>query len=455
MNENKEKLQKIGEDILGISKNEIYVSMRFLDTALESLGSEMDLSMRTAGTDGETIRYNTSYLIELFRDSTLPVNRICLHMLLHCIFRHMYHADDKDKEFWDLSCDIAVGSVLDDMDYRCVRQVTPDQRMAVYDRMKKCMPVLTAEGIYKELTKNPPGYFELEEMKKFFTVDDHVFWDARKEDSEDDPEKEKRRQERERERRQEAEKHWDDVTHRIKTNLETYSRDATNLAAALYDYIKVETRTRADYGSFLRKFASLREEMRIDTDSFDYIYYNFGLLHYGNMPLIEPLEYKENLKIKDLAIVIDTSESCEGENVKRFLEETFSILLSDENFFDRMNVHIIQSDVSVQIDTAITSIREAREFMKKFKVQGFGGTDFRPAIEYVNRLCEEKVFTELKGLIYFTDGYGEFPKLPPPYEVAFAFLDGSYTDRNVPPWAIKLIIGPDELKENSFEYQKS
>ena len=40
MHENKEKLRKIGEDILGISKNEIYVSMRFLDAALDSLGNE-------------------------------------------------------------------------------------------------------------------------------------------------------------------------------------------------------------------------------------------------------------------------------------------------------------------------------------------------------------------------------------------------------------------------------
>ena len=37
----------------------------------------------------------------------------------------------------------------------------------------------------------------------------------------------------------------------------------------------------------------MRETVQIDTDAFDYIYYDYGLRTYGNMPLIEPLETKE------------------------------------------------------------------------------------------------------------------------------------------------------------------
>ena len=55
------------------------------------------------------------------------------------------------------------------------------------------------------------------------------------------------------------------------------------------------------------------------------------------MPLIEALEYKEVRKIEELAIVIDTSESCSGEYVRRFLEETFAILTNKDNFFRKMN----------------------------------------------------------------------------------------------------------------------
>ncbi len=47
------------------------------------------------------------------------------------------------------------------------------------------------------------------------------------------------------------------------------------------------------------------------------------------------LEYKEVRKIEELAIVIDTSESCSGEYVRRFLEETFAILTNKDNFSGR------------------------------------------------------------------------------------------------------------------------
>lgn len=44
----------------------------------------------------------------------------------------------------------------------------------------------------------------------------------------------------------------------------------------------------------------LKEEMQVDMDSFDPIYYHLGTELYGNMPLIEPLETKEMKKSKTL-----------------------------------------------------------------------------------------------------------------------------------------------------------
>ena len=34
----------------------------------------------------------------------------------------------------------------------------------------------------------------------------------------------------------------------------------------------------------------------------------------------------------------------------------------------------------------------------------------------------KKNITNLKGLIYFTDGYGDFPAKKPDYETAFVFI---------------------------------
>ena len=51
--------------------------------------------------------------------------------------------------------------------------------------------------------------------------------------------------------------------------------------------------------------------------------------------------------------------------------------------------------------------------MNHFELRGGGGTDFRPAFEYVSQLCAEKKFSNLRGLLYFTDGMGSLPGPPP------------------------------------------
>ena len=63
-------------------------------------------------------------------------------------------------------------------------------------------------------------------------------------------------------------------------------------------------------------------------------------------------------------------------------------------------------------------------------------------------------FQRLRGLLYFTDGYGTFPAKMPPYDTAFVFMKDDYRDVDVPPWAIKLILDIQALErtENYYEY---
>ena len=65
--------------------------------------------------------------------------------------------------------------------------------------------------------------------------------------------------------------------------------------------------------------------------------------------------------------------------------------------------------------------------------------------EYVEQLRQKKEFANLKGLIYFTDGYGVFPKRKPDYDTAFVFVDDACNNPSVPPWAIKLVLQKDEI----------
>ncbi len=126
--------------------------------------------------------------------------------------------------------------------------------------------------------------------------------------------------------------------------------------------------------------------------------------------------------------------------MKTFLRKTYSILKSSESFFHKINVHIIQCDHQVQSDTKLTCEDDLVHFLQNGKLVGFGATDFRPVFEYVDELQKQQEFENLKGLIYFTDGYGIYPERMPDYQVIFAFLEEDKNRAPVPPWSMKVIL---------------
>ena len=248
----------------------------------------------------------------------------------------------------------------------------------------------------------------------------------------------------------EEERDWEEIAKQIEMNLETFSKEWGDEAGSLIACLQVANRKRYDYSDFLRRFAMLSEEMKINDDEYDYIFYTYGLDLYGNMPLVEPLEYKETQRIRDFVICIDTSESCNGELVRRFVEHTFSVIKKSEDFAHEVNIHVIQCDAKVQADTKITDLRDVDVFMEGFFIRGMGGTDFRPAFAYVDQLRDRGELPDLKGVIYFTDGLGQFPDHAPDFDTAFVFMDtGERHMPAVPPWAMRVII--DEEGINKFK----
>ena len=214
---------------------------------------------------------------------------------------------------------------------------------------------------------------------------------------------------------------------------------------SLLEHVQVENRERYDYREFLKKFSVLREEQQVDLDSFDYVFYTYGMSLYGNMPLIEPMESREVSRIQDFVIVIDTSMSCSGELVRRFLEETYDVLCEADSYFRKVNIHIIQCDEKVRQDQRITCREEMEAYMADFSIIGQGGTDFRPAFEYVDDMMARGEFHRLRGLLYFTDGEGIYPMKRRLYDTAFVFVRDSYTDISVPAWAMKVILEPEQI----------
>ena len=233
----------------------------------------------------------------------------------------------------------------------------------------------------------------------------------------------------------------------MQAEMEAFSNEAADDSKELMDQLAVENRERYDYRKFLQKFSVLKETVQIDPDAFDYVFYNYGMQLYGNMPLIEPLETKEVRRIEDFVVVIDTSMSCSGELVKKFLEETYGVLAQSESFFKKVNIHILQCDDKVRQDVKIESEEDLRNYMDHMELHGMGGTDFRPAFLHVDQMIKAGKFSRLRGLLYFTDGYGTFPVKMPPYDTAFVFMRDNYTDADVPPWAMKVILDPESMED--------
>jgi predicted metal-dependent peptidase len=215
---------------------------------------------------------------------------------------------------------------------------------------------------------------------------------------------------------------------------------------AVLEQVKVAARDDVDYRAFLRRFAVPREVMAVDGDSFDYIFYTYGLSLYGNMPLVEPPETREEKRIEDFVIAVDTSMSTSGELVRQFLSCTYAILRSTETFTRKVNIRIIQCDDQVRSDTAIHDLDDLKRYMENFSLMGGSATDFRPVFEHVARLQAEGAFTSLRGLVYFTDGMGIYPKKRPPYETAFVLLEEPPISTQMPPWAIRLVLELPDLE---------
>ena len=209
--------------------------------------------------------------------------------------------------------------------------------------------------------------------------------------------------------------------------------------------LKEVNREKYDYSAFLKKFAVMHEAMTVNDDEFDYIFYTYGLKLYKKVPLVEPLEYKDVKRIREFVIAIDTSGSTSGELVQTFLQKTYNILMSTESFFSKVNIHIIQCDATIQEDAKITNQQEFDDYLKNMQIRGLGGTDFRPVFSYVDYLIERREFSNLKGLIYFTDGWGTFPEKKPGYETAFVFIRDDYFNPDIPPWSIKLVLQKEEV----------
>ncbi len=441
-NENtQDKRTKLAYEAVRLSKNSLLIAMRFLDMAIYSLPEKADETETTVSTDGRYFYFNSDYILELYLKGREYVTRVYFHSMLHLIFRHAFDRRIANDALWDLACDIAVENIINELNLNICGKGLFAKQESIAEGFKQKLKNLTAEKLYRYFLNINLSESDAAQLRNHFISDDHTRWKKgvfkpeKEEDGAHDLGSAK-----------ELEKAWEDLAKRIKTDIETLSLGWADKSGSMAESLRQAAAEKYDYDFFLKKFAVHNEVVKINDDEFDYIYYTYGLKLYKNVPLIEPLEYKDTNEIKEFVIAVDTSQSCSGDIVNLFLSHTFEILKSTDTFAQKVNIHIVQCDAQIQSVTKVTNKYEMEHVLDNFKIHGLGGTDFRPVFEYTDKLIEEKQFKNLTGLIYFTDGDGIYPSRKPAYKTAFVFLNDDYRDIKTPPWAIKAYLSTESIE---------
>lgn len=419
-------------------------------------------------TNGSIFYYSPESICKKYKADKNSVTRLLLHSLLHCSLLHIFNTDFKNKELWNLACDICVEKIIIDSRIPCsINEKNASQQNAILN-ISKNIKNFTAENIYyyfsdKKFDKKLLGVYE-----ELFAVDSHGIWysnspfglneeddlidvearsiykmeDDRQGDSQKGGQSLDNISNSQAENPEDA---WREITKQIIRDFDIFPSQIGNSVGDNLQILKAVTRDKYDYSDLLKKFIETDESLEINDDEFDYIYYTYGLKLYENIPLIEPLEYAENGKIRKLVVAIDTSGSVIGETVEGFIRKTYSILKSTSFFKKDSEIHILQCDSEIQHIEIIKSERELDEYIENLVLHGFGGTDFTPVFKYVDELYETSSKKELNGLIYLTDGDGIYPEKAPQYKNAFIIYDNGFDKNRLPSWSIPIYIDRNEL----------
>ena len=488
--------ERLGLRILNYCRSELYAQYPQMDLAVAALSGIPSKRTETVGTDGSSLFFLPDFLIKAYAENPQMILRGYFHLLLHCLYFHLQRPPQCEERLWNLACDIAVEQIVEreikkwgnryhfnswneerreagekhltwkcektkspieeknekssqatnanqqrneksnlskEKDYQSIKK-DPNLRWSQAEKMKEIEEIrgyvwqqftghaASAQAVYESL-QDAVFPYAIEQMEEAFCFDDHSLWKI--------PE----------EQQAEVRRKWEKIR---KESGSGGSRMGGTSAGSgngnFQETLEIAKKSRGDYRKFLRQFAVLREELKLDQTSFDYIYYSYGMEHYGNIPLIEPLEYSEVNRLEELVIAIDTSGSCTSKMVEQFLAETYGILSEKENFFEKMNVYLIQCDCCIQNVKHITSRSDWEMCGKCVEIHGRGGTYFRPVFGYIEKLKQKRALKNLRALIYFTDGDGIYPEQRPEYETAFVSLGKSKRQIYTPDWVWRMYI---------------
>lgn len=371
---------------------------------------------KTTATDARHFFYNPAYIEQLTPGQT---QFMLAHEALHCALIHFARRGHRIKHRWDLACDFAINPLLIE------DGLTPPPDSLWIDQYKG----MTAEEIY-------PLIEDHEEME---TLDQHLY-DQEGESGERDgnggslppPEQNSKQQPGQSQERQQQ----------LDENLQGGEQPDTQQAGGSFDdpsegetpdspppltpdekeTLGVQWRQRtagaAQQAMQAGKFGGALARM-IEHHLQPQLPWRMVLSRYLSSLARDDFSYMRPSRREgdaiypslrsaqiDVVVAVDTSGSVRREEISQFIAEIDAIKGQI-----RARITLLPCDAGLA-QGAPWIYEPWDEFKLPEKIQGGGGTDFRPVFEWVDTMD-----TKPQLLLYFTDADGKFPPLPPEYAV--------------------------------------
>lgn len=484
MNAQLSERQELAVEVLRLAKDRLLVSYPFLAPAASLLPfvPSPDTLSPLSGTDAKAFYFNADHVLACFAATREAPVHDYVHTLLHCLFLHPFANPGQNRARWDLACDIAAECIAAEL---CGPRPGNANGGTEYALGRICGALqqipLTAESVF-ELLKTGRFVDDEQEWQQLFCVDDHRFWYERPDvrstasagadaghagegHTDETPDSDS---ESETETQPDGESPDgtpnEGATH-FKSPKNAWQYAAQSIASSmkhqhaspqsgwgrnlsgLFANLRVAPRShkKPALDEFLRSFATFEETPRPSSDEFDYALYTYGFALYGDTPIIEPLETRDEKRIREFVIGIDVSGSVWSPTVTRFAQIVQGVLCNEGLFSCAPRIRIIQCDTQIVAEDVIDTPEHMRKWIEGLRLHGGGGTDLRPVFQRVDELVEHGEINDLNGVICLTDGYANFPKCATPYKTAFALTpDGA--QNLVPPWAMTFMLEEEDFR---------
>ena len=184
---NYNKIIELAKSVILYSRDSLVVSLRFMDSAISRLelvsvfpGTPESATLFVNGngvvTDGRRIYYDPIYILKNYKEAPELCTRYYLHQVLHCVFQHFYINSLVDQELWDLACDIAIESIINELNISNVKVDYASKQANEAEKLKKEVKYLVAEKIYGYFLDSRPSPKEILRLQNLFSCDCHALW---------------------------------------------------------------------------------------------------------------------------------------------------------------------------------------------------------------------------------------------------------------------------------------